>query len=96
MATPLVALLVAAVLGTTGVVTDQLVVERAARVVARSVALGEVAPSSSALGLPADAVVRVTRVGRSVAVEVRLDAALVGVPVRLTGRAAAPLEPGVP
>ncbi len=93
---PVVVVLVAAVLGTSGVVADQLTVARAARAAARSVAVtgdvGAAAQVVQAVHPTASASVRVRR-GR-VEVTVTVSDELAGVAYAVDATSVAPLEPG--
>ena len=95
LALPLVALVLAAVLGTTTVVVDQLAATRAARAAARTVAVtgdpdraravvAATAPTAEATVILRGGVARVT---------VLLTGELVGVDYAVDATAAAPLEP---
>lgn len=92
---PLVALVVAAVLGTTSVVGDQLAASRAARAAARAVALSAdparatVVAASTAPGARATVDLR----GGAASVTVVVTGDLLGVGYRVDATAVAPLEP---
>lgn len=94
---PLVALVVAAVLGTTSLVADQLSVTRAARASARAVALtGDPARASAVAGATAPgARVTVSVRGGVATVTVVVADDLLGVGYRVDATAVAPLEPAV-
>ena len=92
---PLVVAVLAVVLATGTVVTDHLAVARAARAVARTVALtGEVGSAAAvARSVHPDAVATVTVRGGVAHVTVRVRASLAGVGYDVDASAAAPLEP---
>lgn len=95
LALPLVVLVLAAVLGTTVVVSDQLAATRAARAAARTVALtGEPGRAAGvARGTAPGATTTVEVHGGVATVTVRLAADLLGVAYAVDATAAAPLEP---
>ena len=92
---PLVVLVLAAVLGTTTVVSDQLAATRAARGAARTVALtGDPGRATSvARGVAPGATTTVRVHGGVATVTVRIAADLLGVAYAVDATAAAPLEP---
>ncbi len=95
LALPLLVLVVAGVLGTTTVVTDQLAATRAARSAARTVALtGDPGRATSVAGNAAPGATTTTEVRGGVAtVTVRITDDLLGVAYTVEATAAAPLEP---
>lgn len=95
LALPLVALVLAAVLGTTAVVVDQLAATRAARAGARAVALTGDPTQASTLAAATVAGARATVNVRGGVVHVTVVVAddLFGVGYRVDATAAAPLEP---
>lgn len=95
LALPLVVVVLAAVLGTTTVIGDQLAATRAARAAARTVALtGETGLAAGvARGTAPGATTAVEVHGGTVTVTVRIAADLLGVGYAVDATAAAPLEP---
>jgi hypothetical protein len=92
---PVVALLVAGVLGLTAVVVDQLTVERVARTVARSVAVSGTQVGTD-VALPPGTTLTVSRRGRTATVVVSASGRILGIGYTVEGRATTALEPALP
>lgn len=97
LALPLVGLVLAAVLGTTTVVVDQLVVTRAARAAARAVAVsGDRSAAATVVASTTPTARATVRVRRGLAtVTVTLVDDVMGVAYGVDATAVAPLEPAV-